>query len=340
MLERLDAETGQALGLRALKLSSAFWPSRVPDATTVGVECLGLRFRNPLGLAAGCDKNGDYIDALGAVGFGFIEVGTVTPRPQSGSPRPRLFRIPSQLAVINRMGFNNKGADCVVQKLRTRRYPGVCGVNIGKNASTPNERAQDDFLMCFRQVYPYADYVTLNLSSPNTPGLRDLQTRAGIDQVAGVLLQERRALRQQSGRNVPVLLKVAPDLDGEVVSEIAGAVRTLGLDGVVATNTTTDMQSVAPWVPPGASGGLSGRPLLGRSISVVREVRTRIGCELPIIGVGGITTGEAATDMLGAGANLLQIYTGFIYRGPALVSEILGAIRGAATPIAPSKGHY
>lgn len=332
MLRYLPPETAQSVALHALKLSYPLWRRRVPVGPSRSVNCFGLQFKNVLGLAAGCDKNGDFLDSLGAIGFGFVEVGTVTPRPQVGSARPRLYRIPSKLTVINRMGFNNKGIDYVVEKLARRTYSGVCGVNIGKNADTPNDRAQDDFLKCFRKVYQFADYVTVNLSSPNTPRLRELQTRAGIDQIAGVLLEERSRLRLSSGRYVPLLIKIAPDLGKDEVRAIAGAVTELNLDGVVATNTTTDLEPIADLVPRGASGGLSGEPLFAHSLSMVQELRASLGENVPIIGVGGITSASAAMEMRQAGANLLQIYTGFVYRGPALVAEILGQLGSERTP--------
>jgi dihydroorotate dehydrogenase len=290
---------------------------------------LGLTFPTPLGLAAGCDKNGDFINALGAVGFGFIEIGTVTPRPQSGSPRPRLFRVPKDLAVINRMGFNNKGVDYAVEKLRRRTFAGICGVNIGKNANTPTENAADDYLTCFKAVYRYADYVTVNISSPNTPGLRSLQSPDGIQHVVAPLLSERRPLEREHGKFVPVLVKIAPDLSDQDIQAIGFAVRNLGVDGIVATNTTTDFGVLSSVVPDGASGGVSGRPLLARSLDVVKELRASLGSSTPIIGVGGITDGEAAQEMLRAGANLIQIYTGFVYKGPDVLREIYENTRRA-----------
>jgi len=288
---------------------------------------MGLSFPTPLGLAAGCDKNGDFIDALGAVGFGFIEVGTVTPRPQSGSPRPRLFRVSNELAVVNRMGFNNKGVDYAVGRLRRRKFGGICGLNIGKNADTPNESASDDYLACFRAVYGQADYVTVNISSPNTPGLRSLQSSDGIQQVVGPMLSERQRLEREHGKFVPVLVKIAPDLKDEDIQVICSTVRALGIDGVVATNTTTDPGVLSHAMPGGASGGISGRPLFAQSLGVVKGLRASLGASVPIIGVGGITDGTAAENMLRAGANLIQIYTGFVYKGPGLLKEIYEGMR-------------
>ena len=327
LLRTINAETGHNAALNALRYLHALRLLGTARSGDAPIECFGLRFPNQLGLAAGCDKNGDYLNALGALGFGFVEIGTVTPRPQPGNTRPRLFRIPAELAVINRMGFNNKGVDHLVRNLRSRTYAGICGVNIGRNADTPNAHAQDDYLECFRKVFPYADYVTLNVSSPNTPGLRDLQTREGIERIAGPLLDERRTLISRHGRNVPVLIKLAPDLPRRDLQDIVEAATSLGVDGIVATNTTTDLTAVAHATPPGASGGLSGGPLFERSINAVKELAGMSQRGLPIIGVGGITTGQRAVSMLQAGATLIQIYSGFVFHGPDLVAEILDGIR-------------
>jgi len=291
-------------------------------------DCLGLTFPSPLGLAAGCDKNGDFIDALGATGFGFIEIGTVTPRPQVGSPRPRLFRIPSELAIVNRMGFNNKGVEYVVAQLKRRTFGGICGVNIGKNADTPNENAAEDYLTCFRAVYKHADYVTVNISSPNTPGLRALQSSEGLRQVAGSLLSERHGLERSYGKRVPLLVKIAPDLSDTEVDAVSTTVLELGIDGVVATNTTTDL-GVLSRSASETTGGVSGRPLLKHSLRVVMRLRSSLGASTPIVGVGGVTDSDAAQEMLRAGANLVQIYTGFVYKGPSLLTEIYGGMRRA-----------
>jgi dihydroorotate dehydrogenase len=282
-----------------------------------------------LGLAAGCDKNGDYIDALGSLGFGFIEIGTITPRPQPGSPRPRLFRVPSDLAVINRMGFNNKGVDYAVMRLQPRTFTGICGVNIGKNADTPNDRAADDYLTCFRAVYWHADYVTVNVSSPNTPQLRELQSAEGLRQVAGALLTERSRLQREHGKRVPVLVKIAPDLNDAELHAVSSAVSELGIDGVVATNTTSSLGVLSQSAPRGATGGVSGRPLLTHSLRVIKTLRASLGADTPIVGVGGITDSVAAQEMLSAGANLIQIYTGFIYKGPKLLCDIYDGMRRA-----------
>lgn len=330
ILRHLDAERAHSFALQSLKISNALFGAPA-NAQTSGLEsrCMGLAFPTPLGLAAGCDKNGDYIDALGAVGFGFIEVGTVTPRPQSGSSRPRLFRAPSDLAVINRMGFNNKGVDYAVKRLRRRTFSGVCGVNIGKNAATPNDSASADYLTCFKAVYGCADYVTVNISSPNTPGLRSLQSADGLQQVVGPLLSERARLEREHGKVVPVLVKIAPDLLDEELNAICSTVKDLGVDGVVATNTTTDLGVLSQPAPSGVSGGVSGRPLLAQSLRVIRLLRASLGAGLPIVGVGGVTDSSAAQEMLRAGANLIQIYTGFVYKGPELLLEIYEGMRRA-----------
>jgi dihydroorotate dehydrogenase len=323
LLRHVDPERAHSLALQSLRISNAFSrSSSEPMTHGLTTNCLGLVFPTPLGLAAGCDKNGDFIDALGAIGFGFIEIGTVTPRPQFGSPRPRLFRVPCDLAVINRMGFNNRGIDYVVAQLQRRTFAGICGVNIGKNAETPNDNAADDYLTCFRAVYKHADYVTINISSPNTPGLRALQSTEGLRRIAGALLSERHALERQHDKRVPVLVKIAPDLNDAEIRAVSLVVRELGIDGVVATNTTTDLGVLSQSVPSGATGGVSGRPLLVHSLRVVRRLRASLGANTPIVGVGGITDSVAAQRMLHAGANLIQIYTGFVYKGPGLLREV------------------
>ncbi len=323
ILRYIEAETAHSLALHSLQISQALLGSGSrPGPEGLATQCLGLTFPTLLGLAAGCDKNGDFIDALGGLGFGFLEIGTITPRPQAGNPRPRLFRAPADLAVINRMGFNNKGVDYAVERLRTRTFTGICGVNIGKNADTPNDHAADDYLRCFRAVYPHADYVTVNISSPNTPGLRALQTAEGLRRIAGALLQERHTLERQHGKRVPLVVKIAPDLSDAELNAISTAVRELGIDGVVATNTTTDTGVLLHGVPVNATGGVSGRPLLPHSLRVVRALRASLSADTAIIGAGGITDGMAAQEMLRAGANLLQIYTGFVYKGPDLLRDI------------------
>ena len=283
------------------------------------MSCLGLEFAHPVGLAAGFDKNGDHLDALGALGFSHIELGTVTPRPQPGNPRPRMFRPPIDCALVNRMGFNNKGVDHLVGRLERARYAGVRGVSIGKNADTPLERAAEDYVACLRKVYAHADYIAVNVSSPNTARLRELQDAAALRRILGSLLEARETL---AGRRVPLLVKIAPDLDPEQISALAAGVRSLGLDGIIATNTTTDLSALGPSWPAERRGGLSGAPLHARSVAVVTQLRAELGDGFPIIGVGGIVDAERALTTLRAGANLLQIYTGFACRGRALLEEI------------------
>lgn len=324
LLRRLDAERAHDLGLTALSwLAPLVRPPRVSPALTV--HAFGMRFAHPLGLAAGFDKNGDYLDALGALGFSHVELGTVTPRLQPGNPRPRLFRVPGQLALVNRMGFNNKGVDHLVARLARSRYRGVRGVSIGKNADTPLERAVDDYLACFKKVYAYADYVAVNVSSPNTARLRELQQPAELERIAGALL-EARARLERSGRRVPLLLKIAPDLDEAQVRALARAVRAVGVDGLIATNTTTDHAAIADTAVAAEPGGLSGAPLTVRARALIAQLRAELGPGFPLVGVGGILSGEDALAMLEAGAQLVQIWTGFAYRGPGLVEEIVGTL--------------
>jgi dihydroorotate dehydrogenase len=298
----------------------------LPIPAALAVQSFGLQFSHPVGLAAGFDKNGDYLDALGALGFSHIELGTVTPRPQAGNPKPRMFRIPGSAALINRMGFNNKGVDHLVSRLARARYRGIRGISIGKNFDTPIENAQDDYVACLRKVYPHADYVAVNVSSPNTERLRELQARDGLQRILGTLLAERFTLQQRFARRVPLLVKVAPDLSPEQLSALAHEVRSVQLDGVIATNTSTDLSVLQP--PPAAAqrGGLSGAPLHPASVRIISQLRAELGADFPIIGVGGIVSAEHARASLRAGANLLQIYTGFAYRGAALIEEILDAL--------------
>jgi dihydroorotate dehydrogenase len=325
LLRRLDPEAAHDLGLAGLNWMRPFWPAPAIPAA-LGVRSFGLQFSHPLGLAAGFDKNGDYLDALGALGFSHIELGTVTPRPQPGNPKPRMFRIADSRALINRMGFNNKGVDHLVSRLSRARYRGIRGVSIGKNFDTPIENAQDDYVICLRKVYAHADYVAVNVSSPNTLRLRELQARDGLQRLLDTLLEERLALQQRFTRRVPLLIKVAPDLGPEQLSALAQAVRSVQLDGVIATNTSTDLSVLRP--PPAAEqrGGLSGAPLHPASVKIISQLRAELGADFPIIGVGGIVGAEQARETLRAGANLLQIYTGFAYRGSALIEEILRAL--------------
>ena len=325
LLRHLDPEAAHDFGLTALNWVRPFWPTPAIPAA-LGVRSFGLQFSHPLGLAAGFDKNGDYLDALGALGFSHIELGTVTPRPQPGNPKPRMFRIADSCALINRMGFNNKGVDHLVARLARCSYRGIRGVSIGKNYDTPIENARDDYVACLRKVYAHADYVAVNVSSPNTERLRELQARDGLQRLLGTLLEERLALQQRFTRRVPLLIKVAPDLSPEQLSTLAQEVRSVQLDGVIATNTSTDLSVLQP--PPTAEkrGGLSGAPLHPASVKIISQLRAELGADFPIIGVGGIVSAEHARETLRAGANLLQIYTGFAYRGAALIEEILRAL--------------
>ncbi|MDN3522467.1 quinone-dependent dihydroorotate dehydrogenase [Halomonas ramblicola] len=328
LLFRLDAETAHGVALRGLDLAgrlglaARLGGARVADP----LELMGLRFPNRVGLAAGLDKNADHLDALGALGFGFVEVGTVTPLPQPGNPRPRLFRLPEAGAIINRMGFNNAGVDHLVARVRASRYDGVIGINIGKNLTTPVEKAVDDYLACLEKVHAHAHYVTVNLSSPNTPGLRDLQFGEHLDTLLGALREAGSRLDRASGRRVPLAVKIAPDMAAEEVGLVARALSANAINAVIATNTTVSRQGVAGLPHAEEAGGLSGRPVFEASNTVIRELRRRLP-EMPIIGVGGIDGGEAAVAKRDAGADLVQLYSGFIYRGPALVGECARALR-------------
>jgi dihydroorotate dehydrogenase len=318
----VDPERAHRLALEALKA----W-GRLPRRSLPGVpvELLGLRFPNRLGLAAGFDKNAEAVDGIGRIGFGFIEVGTVTPRPQRGQPPPRLHRLPAARALINRLGFPNEGVKAIAARLRRRRYRGIVGVNIGKNADTPIADAARDYLICLEAVHDVCDYVAVNISSPNTPALRELHARAHLEPLLRTLLTTRDALRRGSSRSLPILLKLSPDLDDVALEEIAATVRAAGLDGVIATNTTVERpgSSVAAAA---IQGGLSGAPLQALSLHVVAKLRTYLGSSMPIVGVGGIDSPAAALAMRAAGADLIQLYTGLMFRGPALVAECVTAL--------------
>ena len=328
LLFRLDPEVSHEFSLdmlgatERLKLLELFISAPAYNP----VEVMGLRFPNPVGLAAGLDKNGDYFNALGALGFGFVEIGTVTPRPQPGNPQPRLFRIPEREAIINRMGFNNKGVDHLVDQVRKRRYQGILGINIGKNATTPVENAADDYLIGMRKVYAHADYITVNVSSPNTPGLRDLQFGDSLNRLLETLKKEQLTLQEAHQRYVPVAVKIAPDMDDIAIAQVATALAEQGMDGVIATNTTIGREGVEGCVNSEDAGGLSGLPVRDKSTRVIAGLHSHLGGKLPIIGVGGIFDGPSAVEKIKAGASLVQIYSGFIYRGPAVVTEAASAI--------------
>jgi dihydroorotate dehydrogenase len=329
----LEPERAHAAALSALETAHSLGVIRAPShdpatATTL----LGLRFPNRVGLAAGFDKNARCIDALGALGFGFIEVGTVTPRPQAGQAKPRLFRLVRSSALINRMGFPNEGASAVAARLAQRTFQGVCGVNIGKNAATPIAEALHDYLECFRILAPLADYVAINVSSPNTANLRQLQRVDQLQPILEALLEAREGLHLQSGRRVPLLVKISPDLSEGEVGAIAGLIRALGVDGVIATNTTSSRplpvgegSASEPFAT--QEGGLSGAPLLPLMLRTVRALRVVLGPTVPVIAVGGVDCAERALDVMRAGADLIQVYTGLIYRGPALIGQLAAALR-------------
>ena len=323
----LDAETAHCVGLKSMAtLQRLGLPNLLAtSAPEKPVTVMGLRFPNKVGLAAGLDKNGEYIDALAAQGFGHLEIGTVTPRPQPGNPKPRLFRLPEAKAIINRMGFNNHGVDALIRNVLASQFPkagGILGINIGKNADTPIEQAEKDYLMCLDKVYPHASYITVNISSPNTQNLRDLQKDEALDSLLATLKARQTELSQLHGRYVPLALKIAPDLEAEQISAIADALKRHHMDALIATNTTLSREGVDGLAHGTEKGGLSGAPVFERSTDVLRRLAQALAGEIPIIGVGGIFNAAQAQEKLSAGASLVQIYTGFIYEGPALVREI------------------
>lgn len=328
LLFKLDAERAHHVTLDALnaayRLGALSVLPKPPACRTRSI--MGLDFPNPVGLAAGLDKNGAYIDALAALGFGFIEVGTVTPRPQPGNPQPRLFRIPEAQGIVNRFGFNNEGVDVLVANVQRARFDGILGINIGKNFDTPNERAVDDYLTCLRKVYAHASYVTVNISSPNTKNLRQLQEKDALESLLSSLKAEQEKLADAVGRYVPIVLKIAPDLDTEQIIEIADLLRQHRFDGVIATNTTLSREGVEGFPNANETGGLSGAPVRLKSTAVVKQLSLALQGELPIIGVGGILSGLDAEEKVKAGASLVQLYSGLIYRGPALIREACAAL--------------
>ena len=329
LLFKLDAETAHGLTLYGMDVAhrselGRFVATPPQDLPT---EAFGLHFPNPVGLAAGLDKNAAHLDALGALGFGFIEVGTVTPRPQIGNDRPRLFRLRQHEAIINRMGFNNEGVDALVRNVLKSSYRGVLGINIGKNKDTPNDKAADDYLFCLERVYAHASYITVNISSPNTQGLRDLQEEATLRRFIETLREAQERLGSQQGARKPMLLKIAPDLSEAELDSIASVLLAANVDGVICTNTTIDHSAVASDPHGNEAGGLSGKPLFVRSNQVVRGMRQRLGDRIGIVGVGGILDGSDAVEKMDAGAALVQLYSGLIYRGPALVTECVDEIR-------------
>ena len=332
LLFKLSAETshdlsldligaGGRLGLNGL-LTKA--PARLP------VKVMGLEFPNPVGLAAGLDKNGAAVDGFAQLGFGFVEIGTVTPRPQPGNPKPRIFRLPEATAIINRMGFNNLGVDNLVSRVKAARYSGILGINIGKNFDTEVERAVDDYLICLNKVYTHASYITVNISSPNTPGLRSLQFGDSLKQLLLTLAERREVLAMEHGKRVPLAIKIAPDMSDEETALVAATLLETGMDAVIATNTTLSRVGVEQLKHGDETGGLSGAPVLEQSTHIVRVLAQSLGGKLPIIAAGGITEGRHAALKIEAGASLVQIYSGFIYKGPALIREAVDALAAMA----------
>jgi len=324
----LDPETAHELTFanldRAARIGVAQLLGAHLPATPVNV--MGIEFPNPVGLAAGLDKNALHLAGLATLGFGYLEAGTVTPRPQPGNPKPRMFRLPQAQALINRLGFNNGGVEQFVANMQRTKFRGVLGVNIGKNFDTPNDRAADDYLHCLRAVHPYASYVAINISSPNTKGLRDLQQEDALKALLTAIKREQDLLAQKHGRHVPVAVKIAPDLTDDAIRGIARLLALLRLDGVIATNTTISRDGVTGLPHADEGGGLSGAPLRARSTAVIATLAKALDGALPIIGVGGILSGDDAREKIAAGAALVQIYTGLIYRGPALVAECVRAL--------------
>lgn len=327
ILFALDAEHAHELTLKLLALGSAIGYRYSPVPPADPIEVMGLQFPNRIGLAAGLDKNGIALDGLASLGFGFLEVGTATPRPQPGNPKPRLFRIPEHQAIINRMGFNNEGIDALRERLSHVRYKGVLGINIGKNFDTPIDRAVEDYLICLDKAYPVASYITVNISSPNTKNLRQLQGASELDALLATLKSRQTVLADQHGRYVPLALKIAPDLDQEQLGTIADTLRRHRIDAVIATNTTLGREGVENSPLAAETGGLSGKPLFEKSTAIIDRLARALGNELPIIAAGGVTSGESARAKVEAGAALVQIYSGLIFRGPELIRECIEATR-------------
>lgn len=328
VLFQLDPETAHTVTLKLLKAASLTGLTQLttPNPPPKPVQIMGLSFNNPLGLAAGLDKNGDYIDALAGLGFGFIEIGTVTPRPQPGNPKPRLFRLPQQQAIINRMGFNNLGIDHLIEQVQKSRFSGIIGINIGKNFDTPIAEAPQDYLIGMQKAYASASYITINISSPNTKNLRNLQQGDAIKALLQQLKEQQRILQQQHGKYVPVAVKIAPDLSAQETKQLAEIFLQQGIDGVIATNTTIDRSMISGHPLAHEAGGLSGAPVKEKSDAILKLLHAELGDKLPIIAAGGVMSAEDALDKIAAGASLVQIYSGLIYKGPELVSDIVKAI--------------
>ena len=325
----LDAERAHGLGLKAIEAAyrSGLNPLLAAKPPRLLTKAFGIEFANPVGLAAGLDKNGEHIDALMSLGFGFVEIGTVTPRAQEGNPKPRMFRLPERMAVINRLGFNNKGVDVLVQNVEKARREGILGINIGKNRGTPNDKAAADYIYCLERVFALADYVTVNISSPNTSGLRDLQEEETLRAFIGELRGAQEELGSVHGHRTPMLLKVSPDMTDAEMDGVADVLNSARIDGVIVGNTTVDRSEIAGHPLADEAGGLSGAPLYARATTALRKMRLRLDDSIPIIGVGGITSGADATGKISAGAKLVQFYSGMVFRGPELVSECVTSIR-------------
>jgi len=331
-LFRMDAEKAHEWTTRMMRVAHGLGlltvgQEKVPQTP---VQCLGLTFPNVLGLAAGMDKSASAVEAWGALGFGFVEVGTLTPRPQPGNPKPRLFRLPEHEALINRMGFNNPGIHAAVKRLKNRHTKAVVGVNIGKNFDTPNEDAVKDYLLGLKAAYPVADYIAVNISSPNTKGLRDLQAEDSIRSLLSALKTEQTKLATEHGRLKPVLVKIAPDLDGQQIEALARVFNELAVDGIIATNTTINREAITGHPLEKETGGLSGAPVKERSTQVIQAFRMLLKEGTPIIGVGGIFSGADAHEKLKAGAQVVQVYSGLVYRGPGLVQDVLRKVGGGS----------
>ncbi|WAK01801.1 quinone-dependent dihydroorotate dehydrogenase [Methylobacter sp. YRD-M1] len=328
LLFSLDPETAHEVTLKLLNMAHASGLSKLiyPSVEDKPVTIMGLEFKNPVGLAAGLDKNGDYLDSLAALGFGFVEIGTVTPRPQPGNPKPRLFRLPEHQAIINRMGFNNHGIDHLLAQVKQSRYTGILGINIGKNFDTPIESAVDDYLIGLRKAYSSASYITINISSPNTKNLRQLQQGDEIKSLISALKEEQLKLQQEHGKYVPLALKIAPDLTTDEIGHIARLLLEFAIDGVIATNTTIARDMIANHPLAHEAGGLSGAPVKDKSTAVVRELAAELNGRCPIIAAGGILSASDAQEKIAAGASLVQIYSGLIYKGPQLIKDIVKSL--------------
>lgn len=328
LLFKLDAEQAHDLTINSLKLPAAVAFKGLYGAKVANkpVNVMGIEFPNPVGLAAGLDKNGECINSFSAMGFGFVEVGTVTPRPQPGNPKPRIFRLPEANAIINRMGFNNHGVDYLVNQVKKSNFRGVLGINIGKNKDTPEENAKDDYIFCMQKVYQYASYITVNISSPNTPGLRNLQYGDALNELLSALKTEQKSLAEKHGKYVPITVKIAPDSTEQEIADIAQCLLANDIDGVIATNTTLSREGVQNLEYGNEMGGLSGLPVQDKSTVVIKLLAKELGGKMPIIGVGGINSADAANEKFAAGASLVQVYTGFIYEGPQLIKNIVDSL--------------